>query len=467
MAKQGNTVCLALAIGASLAAGCAAESAPLAVDEQPIVGGATTTDYPAVPQIITVAGGEGSSCSGTLITPRVVLTAAHCIDVGAAISTQYVYFGSKSSGTDPVFIEQIDVIDREFYDPWSLSGNDIALLLLEHDSQVEPMNINRTPLTNADIGRSLHLVGWGITSGGGTDSGTKRHVTSQIDGYHNSVVLSYGTSNANTCQGDSGGPGFITRSGEEVVASVTSWGTGGCLGNSGATRVAKYVAWIDDWIATHDLEIAPTVDIVRPIQGEQVGAFFVVEANATDDVGVEMLEMYVNGALVEQSNVPPFIFNVNGLPEGQATIEVRAYDSRDLMDSAQVTVTVKTSCDGAADCPADHNCTGGMCVPIPPTGGIGDACDGNSDCVSGRCAQVGDDQYCTDLCELADDNSCPSGFECKGSTGEGTGACVFADDDEGTSGGCGASVASGRSSGAGAVVLLLACVVLGWRRRKR
>lgn len=426
-----------------------------------IVGGQNTNEYPAVAQIsITIADGQTFSCSSTLISPRVLLTAAHCIDSEDGPATAITaYFGTKVTGSDPDKIQSIPAIEWTSNGPWSLSGNDIALVLLEYDSDVAPLPYNTQTLGNNVIGLPLHVIGWGNTSYE-VGSGSKRHMTTPVTGLRNSSVMTYGNNNNNTCQGDSGGPGLLPFSGGiERVSSITSYGQQGCVGESGATRVAKYKSFIGEWIAQKDVAQPPEVSFVFPVDGSTVKAGFQVHVNASDNTRLESVEIWINDQLAESLLVrlPPFVISTSGIPDGPVKIEARGIDNRGDIGAKTINVTLDSTCSGANSCSGVMVCNdSGYCVS--PDFELGEGCSDNEECGSRICATVADEELCSQECTAGDDATCPASFECL-KAGD-TGYCW--PDGGGESGGCSTS-----GGGTGGLAGLLLVLSLAWRRRQR
>jgi uncharacterized protein (TIGR03382 family) len=214
-----------------------------------IVGGEPDTGDPAVALIQLESGGWWLLCSGTLIAPSVVLTAAHCVDPLADDYPFRVYFGTTTLATDDRFVETVPVIDHAFYPDWSLLRSDIGLLRLERAAVTAPVAINRATLGDDRLGDSLRVIGWGRTDDDLSDSGEKRSALIEITDLSNPHYFNYGTSATNICNGDSGGPALVEVGGVEVVAGINSFGTSrSCREEAGATRVAAHAEWIDGWI---------------------------------------------------------------------------------------------------------------------------------------------------------------------------------------------------------------------------
>ncbi len=181
-----------------------------------IVGGEPTADWPAVVALYAYSNTQGSDafCSGTLIAPDAVLTAAHCVDRlrehTDGGSNVYVVFGTDVRGGSDGFAQVVDAVQHPDWVPGSEhdeeAGSDVAVLKLDAAVDVAPMPLNEAPVDDAWLGLELDVVGWGRTAEEAGDAGTKRHVAVPVTGYADWYVqLGEAGSGRNACYGDSGG----------------------------------------------------------------------------------------------------------------------------------------------------------------------------------------------------------------------------------------------------------------------
>ena len=92
----------------------------------------------------------------------------------------------------------------------------------------------------------------------------------------------------------------------------------------------------------------PQVVITSPPNGEIVSKTIQVMANATDNVGISKVELYVDGKLLFTDTVAPYTFNLdtNSLTDGMHAVQVLAYDPSNNKGSSSVNLNVQNTCVG-------------------------------------------------------------------------------------------------------------------------
>jgi hypothetical protein len=215
---------------------------------------------------LTYGPGTGAFCSGTLITPAVVATAAHCLWEQDPTAMQ-VFFGSdvESGG------EFRDVSEGRLhpdFDPDGLDG-DLGLLRLASAAPASvtpiPALPSTMPLTEAEVGAGVVFSGFGVTEEG--TSGLKLTVSGTIGlvctgplqctfggAPVGPACFAYAQGSGGPCSGDSGGPAFIQRIGNEYLAGVTSYGDELCSHYGVSTMVSAYEYWIAQFVGTVGVE---------------------------------------------------------------------------------------------------------------------------------------------------------------------------------------------------------------------
>lgn len=185
----------------------------------------------------------GVHCTATLVAPRVVITAAHCLENNPP-NALAVFFGPVLDDAtilgDDVLVPVSGGRAHPGFDA-ATHANDIAVLILERAAPagITPIALQRQPLPDIS-GETVRLVGYGIDAITSTTVGTRRSGTALVTEV-GADDLRMAPGPAMSCQGDSGGPVLYGAPGAEQLIGVTTWGDAACADFGVAARVDRYI----------------------------------------------------------------------------------------------------------------------------------------------------------------------------------------------------------------------------------
>jgi len=219
--------------------------------------------------VVWIENSEGELCSGALIRPDIVLTAAHCMMDKASYRVVALDRGFKAqrlrvmaAAVHPQFVPGTT--------PRTQPGVDLALLKLERPLGRDFQPFDLGLVRGVGAGDTVTLAGYGIAGENEKRSARTLRQTELVSLgpvriSNNVLIVTDGnrlaqTSGAGACRGDSGGPIVAETRGGPRLLGIVSWSSGAlrrarssaCGGLTAVTPVADHLGWVNQGVASLD-----------------------------------------------------------------------------------------------------------------------------------------------------------------------------------------------------------------------
>lgn len=256
-----------------------------------------------LPSLAYLEGGSGRhafSCTGSVVAPRVVLTAAHCVeDLETGGFSQPAEYKVATGIANPKLAQPENVFDvvatHVFpgFDPGVIHG-DAAVLILSRPTSAPPLALaGPGEAALYEGGAPITVAGWGLTlpqnrqTPANLQTGSMvvqkpSSCRSRVRSYYTDFspgaqlcALSPPANKTGTCFGDSGGPAIGTRAdGVPVELGVISVVGPECTTKTPnvLTRVDFVSSWVTGWIAATEAGAAPPLVAASLPQMTESGA---------------------------------------------------------------------------------------------------------------------------------------------------------------------------------------------------